>query len=151
MIIDSTLEFSNSQAITAAAASTNIVDIGAARNIGVGEKRLYLVVQVDVAMTDGSSDSTVTPSIRTSATATAAAPAGALNGTITTLVTGVAFPALSAIGASQVIPLPVGSYLEFIDVYYAVANGNLTTGSFSAFIVSDTDLQAMYPVGYTIT
>lgn len=151
MIIDSQLQFSDAQAITdASAASTNIVDISIARNIGAGTPQLYLVVVCTETMVGAGA--TVTPSLRTSATASAAAPAGDLNGTINTIPTSAtAFAALSAAGTAQVIPLPPNTgYLRYIDVYYTLAVGTLSAGKFSAFIVTDTDLQTFYAAGYTV-
>lgn len=151
MIIDSQLQFANAQAITSAsAASENIVDISVARDIGAGNQRLYLVVACVETMVGAGA--TVTPSLRTSATATAAAPAGDLNGTVNTIPTSAtAFAALTAAGTQQVIPLPPNSgYLRYIDVYFTLASGTLSAGKFSAFIVADADLQHFYSAGYTV-
>ena len=110
MIIDNQLVLAWKQAVTANAASTatsntdgtynamGIIDLGKARNIGVGTTKLYLVVDCTTAMTDGGSDSTMTPSLRTSATQSASA----LTGTVNTLMTGSAFAALSAAGTCRV-------------------------------------------------
>ena len=62
MYVDALLLFSDAQAITAAAASTSYIDFGAVRDMGTGED-LYVVVTCDVAMTDGSSDSTLAVAI----------------------------------------------------------------------------------------
>ncbi len=156
MIFDSQLLFANQQAVTAAAASVasssftpapvGIVDLGVGRNIGAGTDKLYLVVQCTTAMTDGSSDSTLTASVRTSATQASAA----LTGTITTITTLPAFPALSAVGTQVIGVLPPGTYNRYIDVYFTPSNGNLTTGSFTAFLASDVDLQYSYPSGFNV-
>ena len=156
MILDNQLVLAWKQAVTAAAASaaTNntdgtynavgIIDMVKARNIGVGTTKLYLVVDCTTAMTDGGSDSTLTPSLRTSATAAA----NALTGTINTLLTGSAFAALSPAGTRQIYVLPPAAYLEFIDVYFTPANGNLTAGSFSAYLTTDVDQQTYYAEGF---
>lgn len=72
MMIDSQLQFSDAQEITAAAGSTNIIDTGVAggRDLGVGEE-LYVQVSVDVALVgasvtlvvalEGDSTTTITP------------------------------------------------------------------------------------------
>jgi hypothetical protein len=152
MLLDSALLFSDSQVVTASAASTNGIDLKTARNIGVGEPN-YLVVTLMADMTDGGSDSTVTATLRTSATA-AGSPL-VLSGTINTLATLPVFPALSKAGTQRVIALPPASsdnpYLEYIDVYYTVANGNLTTGKFSAAITHDFDANQAYAAGYTVS
>lgn len=48
IILDAHNQFSDSQALTATAASTNIIDFGADRNIGIGEK-LSAIVNIEVA------------------------------------------------------------------------------------------------------
>lgn len=152
MLLDSSLQFASAQAVTASAASTNAIDINVGRNIGVGEQ-LFLVVTCTTAMTDSGSDSTVTPSLRTSATASGSPLA--LSGTINTLATLPAFPALSPAGTQRIIALPPASadnpYLEYLDVYFTVANGNLTTGSFSAVVTHDIDSNQSYPAGYSVS
>jgi len=52
MILDADLQFSDEQDIhTASAASTNVVDLGAARNVAVGVP-LYIVITVTEALTN---------------------------------------------------------------------------------------------------
>lgn len=155
MLIDSMLMFSDAQAVTASAASSYGVDINIARDIGAGEN-LFLVVTCTEDMTDAASDSTITPTLRTSATATGSG--SGINGTIAltnsiaTVATLPAFAALSKAGTKKVIALPPSSaYLQYLDVYYTAANGDLTTGKFSAFICKDTDLQTFYKAGYTVS
>ena len=163
MILDSQLIFAWQQAVTGNAASVfnsaiqpnaqGVVDLTIGRNIGVGTDKLYLVVLCTTAMTDASSDSTITATLRTSATITGAIGVNpALSGTITTVATfPAAFPALTKAGVSMVTTLDPGTYLEYLDVYFTVANGNLTTGSFSAFITTNVDLQTYYKEGFSPT
>jgi len=49
MIIDYNLQFSDAQALTVDAASTNIIDLGSDRDIGVGEE-MKVALNFDVAM-----------------------------------------------------------------------------------------------------
>jgi len=145
MIHDKENLYSDAQAVTAAAASTNLIDHQAARELGVGED-LYLVVQCDVAMTDAGSDSTLAVILQTDALAAMGSP-------LTVMAVGV-FPALSAIGTRFVVRLPaVGDnpWEQFTRVYYTPANGNLTTGSFTAFLTKNPQLDKSYPIGYTIS
>lgn len=52
MILDRDLMFSNAQDVaTASAASTNVIDLGVARNIAIG-KPMYIIVQVSTALTN---------------------------------------------------------------------------------------------------
>ncbi len=49
MYIDKDLQFSDAQALTSTAASTNLIDLGSDRNIGGGETK-WIVVSCDVAL-----------------------------------------------------------------------------------------------------
>jgi len=62
MILDAQNQFSDSQALTATAASTNLIDLGLDRNIGLGEQ-LAVVVNVEVAADDTNSDETYSVAI----------------------------------------------------------------------------------------
>ncbi len=63
-IIDKLLEFSDAQALTATGDSDNSIDLGNARQVGVGND-LYLVVRVDVAADAGSANETYTVQLET--------------------------------------------------------------------------------------
>jgi hypothetical protein len=67
MYIDSRLEFSDAQALTATAASTNLVDLGADRNIGPG-RALWVVLSIDVAADDTTGDETYVADLETDST-----------------------------------------------------------------------------------
>lgn len=145
MILDNNLMFSEDQAVTASAVSTNVIDIGATRDIGVGTD-MYLISICTVAMTDASSDSTITVTLRSD---------GSLNGgaltSANTLLTLGTFAATSAIGTRLITKLPPGlNYERYLDVYYTAANGNLSTGSFTTMLVKDAQLDAVYPGGFTV-
>jgi hypothetical protein len=142
MIIDSQLLFSDAQAITAAAASTSSVDLGSARDIGLGEN-LYVAVTVDVAFTDAGSDSTLTVALESDDNAGFASPTSA------TLLT---IPALAAVGAKFFARIsPDQANQRYIQLRFTPNNGNLTTGSVTAAIVKDIDKVVTYPKGYVIS
>ena len=142
MYVDKALLFSDAQAITAAAASTDYLDQGAARDLGVG-KQLYVVIICDVAMTDSGSDSTLTVALYGDTTTTFT-PDGSQ-----TLVT---IPALTAIGTRFVIPIaPEMTKFRYLGLHYTPNNGNLSTGSFTAFITDTPQLQVNYPDNVTIS
>lgn len=137
MIMDAELRFSNAQAITASAASTNQLDLLALRDIGVGQD-IYFVALVAVAFTDASSDSTVAVTLETDSDPAFGTPTLAVQ-TIGT------FAALSAIGSRLVAKLqPLAIFERYMRVYYTVANGNLTTGSITSFLVMDAELFRAY-------
>ena len=141
MILDSQLLFSDAQAITAAAASTNSVDFGATKDLGLGES-LFIAINVDVAFTDGGSDSTLTVAVQTDTDPAFGSP------TTEAVLT---IPALAPIGAAYFVGIDPGVIAErYARLYYTPNNGNLTTGSITAAIVKDIQKQVIYPKGYTI-
>ncbi len=143
MLTDAFLLFSDAQTVTAAAASTSYVDLGAARNIGVGEP-LYVVVTVDEALTDGSSNSTVPVYLYGDSSTTFTPDGSQLLFTI---------PALAAAGQKYValISPDFASNYRYAELYYDVQNGNLSTGKFTASIVVGADNYNAYANGYTIS
>jgi len=143
MLIDALLRPANAQAVTASAATTDYIDLQIARNMGVGED-LYVVVICDVAMTDSGSDSTVAFKLESdNDSAFGSIDASQEVGT---------FAALSAIGTRLVAKLqPDKINSRYLRGYFTLANGNLTTGSFSVYIVKDIDAYTSYANGYSIT
>ena len=143
MIHDAQNLFSDAQALTAAAASTNLLDLGSARDLGTGEN-LFVVLTVDVALTDGSSDSTVTVDLQTDDNSTFNSP--------TTGQTLFTIAALAAIGTKYIARIqPGGANERYARLYYTPNNGNLSTGSVTAELVHDVDKFTAYPKGYTIS
>lgn len=144
MILDAQNTFSDAQAVTATAVSTNSIDLSAASiDLGSGEN-LYIVVVCDVAMTDSGSDSTLAVALVTdSDSALGSATAVQSLGT---------FAALSAAGTKIVARIQPGLTLEqYIGLSYTPASGNLSTGSFSAYIAKDVDTSKAYADGITIS
>lgn len=145
MYVDSHLLFSDAQAVTAAAASTNYVDLSAVRKMGVGQP-LYLVVICVVAMTDSGSDSTLAVILQTddNTSFSSASEVMSLG----------SFAAVSAAGTRLIAPLPpapANAFERYARVYYTPANGNLSQGSFDAFIALDIAAWSPYANGYTIS
>ncbi len=64
MYIDSLLEFSDAQALTATGASTNVVDLGSDRDIGVGCP-LWVVITLGAAADGTTGDETYTVALQT--------------------------------------------------------------------------------------
>ena len=142
MYVDKALLFSDAQAVTAAAPSTDYLDQGAARDLGIG-KQLYVVIICDVAMTDAGSDSTLTVELYGDSTTTFT-PDGSQ-----TLVT---IPALTAAGTKFVCPIaPEMTAFRYLTLQYTPNNGNLSTGSFTAFITDTPQLNKVYPDAITIS
>lgn len=150
MIIDAQLTFSDAQAVTATANSTNVIDTGplfagnTGRNLGAGVRHPYIFITVDIAMTDASSDSTLAVALVTDDNAALSSAT-----TIATLTT---FAALTAAGTTFFAPLPVSnSYERYIALTFTPANGNLSTGSFTAGITLDPQAWVPTASGFTVT
>ena len=142
MYVDGLLLFSDAQAVTATAASTSSIDLSAVRDAGTGED-LYVVVSCDVAMTDGSSDSTLAVALEGDSTTTFTPDY------TRTLFT---FSALSAAGTIKIAKLGPGDLnLRYAQLKYTPANGDLTTGSFTAFITTQVDKWTAYADAITIS
>jgi len=144
MIIDAQNEFSSAQAITAAANSTNIVDLGQNRDIGTGQS-LYIVVGITTTMTDSGSDSTITVALEGDST-TSFTPDGTQNLFV--------IPAVSTAGTIFIARLDPGSaplQFRFIRLLYTPANGNLSAGAFDGHIVHDIQRYTAYADNITIS
>lgn len=145
MILDAELEFSSEQAVTASAASTNIVDLGVARDIGVGEET-YIRIGVTETMDDSGDDSTLTVSLQTDDNSSF--------GSASTIATLVTIPATTVAGTEYFIKVPIAitqDYERYIRLYYTIANGNLSAGKFDANIVKDIQKYKDYPSGFSIS
>jgi hypothetical protein len=142
-MIDAQLRFSNAQAVTATAASTNCIDLGAAKQLGVGNP-LYFVVAVVTAMTDAGSDSTIAVTVETDDSDSF--------GSATTAQTLGTFAATSAAGTRLVVPMAQFATAErYVRLKYTTANGDLTTGSFTAYLTDNVTQWTAYADGITIT
>lgn len=143
MYVDAQNLFSDAQAVTATAPSTNLIDFGSVRDIAVG-RELYVIIIVDTAFTDASSDSTVTVTIETDDNTGFSSAA-----IIQTIGT---FAALSAAGARLVARLqPDAGWERYVRLKYTVANGDLSTGALTAFLALDLQAFTAYPIGYTVS
>ena len=144
MILDAQNQFSDGQAITAAAASTNTIDLGAVRDIGTGES-LYVVVNVTVALTDSGSDSTLTVALYGDSTTTFT-PDGSQD-----LFTIPATTAAGTVFIARLDPASAPLQYRYIQLYYTPNNGNLTTGTLDAHLTTNIDRWKAYADNVTIT
>ncbi len=144
MILDSLLMFSDAQAVTSAAGSTNTIDTSEIRDLGTGTP-LYVVVVVTTAMTDSGSDSTLTVALE-----------GDSTDSFTPDATRSLFiiPALSAAGATFISPLhPAGApeALRYLRLKYTPNDGDLSAGNFSAFLTDNVHQVRLFAKNYTIS
>lgn len=127
MIMDKQLEFSDSQAVTATAISTNVIDMGddvPTRNIG-GFGAASLVVQVDTGFAGLTS---ITVELVSDSVAALSSP------TVHASTGAIAVANLTP-GTIAVMPLPVGDYERYVGLRYTVA-GTGSAGAISAFITN---------------
>lgn len=147
MWVDKQLEFSDGQAVTATAISTNIADLNPAFNyntgvdVGVGEDA-YLVIQCDAAATAAGAATVVV-------TLESSAAAGLTSSTVHYTSPAYALTDMTANKTLAMVKLPSGTYLRYLGVRYTVATGPLTAGSFSAFITKDVSAWRAYARNYT--
>ena len=150
MYVDKQAEFSDAQAVTASAISTNVMDLisnssgkNALRDIGTGED-LYLVVQTLAAATDTGSDATLTVSLESDSTVDLAT-----SPTLHFSTGAMPFATFSPAGTVlAAVKLPRGEYKRYLGVRFTVANGPLTAGTFDAFLTTDVQAYRAYDRGY---
>lgn len=142
MIIDAENRFSNGQAITGDAASTNIIDLGdiaskVQSRIKKGAARLY------VAAKEGFNTLTsLTISLRTAAAYTGTVANGSLSSPTTVLSKTILLADLvdGAVLIDQELPIGLDQY---VDLYYDVNGSDPSEGSINAFIVTDSQSNGM--------
>ena len=125
MILDKFLQVSSKQAVTASAASTDVIDFGQANpNTGMDDIT-EMVITVDEAVAAAGA-ATVQFSIQDSAD----------NATfVDVAMTGAIAKAELSLGKQVVIPMPV-KLRRYCRVYYTVGAGPLTAGKFTASITT---------------
>ena len=135
MIIDSRGEFADAETFATATGRAlvgDVVDLGAAsRDVGEGET-LYLVVQVDTAVTSAGSAtvdfelvSDAAAAIATDGSATVHASTGAIGKADLTA------------GYQRAIALPQGTYERYLGVISNVGTAALTAGKVNAFLTKN--------------
>jgi len=131
MIIDYNLQFSDAQSVTVDAASTNIIDLGSDRDIGVGEE-MKIALNFDVAM--GGSSPTLAVLVQTDDNSSFSSA--------TTVLTSRSI-ADAAIGDQLVLGLP-DTNERYVRLYYDVG-GTSPTMTVSASVVKDAQQWSSYP------
>ena len=136
MILDKHLALSEAQVLTATAASTNVVDLGAARQIGLSGG-LYALVSVPTALVSAGATTLQVTLQNDSAEAF---------GSATDLFTSVAIPKATLVAGYQfAIPIPVSGMKRYMRVNYTVATGPFTGGAISCQIIKGLQADNAYP------
>ena len=140
--IDKSIRLSEAQAVTASAASTNVVDTHVAlRHLGDGEP-LWLVVNVNTTVAAAGGASNVTFSLQDSTD----------DSSFAVVLQGPAIPKATLVAGHRAfcVALPPG-LRRYFRVNYAVDTNDLTAGKFDAFIVQDLQQNVARAPGYTIS
>lgn len=141
MMYDKLNTFGTDQAVTTTAASTDIVDLGAARDMGNGEP-LELVVLVTETVTAAGA-ATVTFTLETDDNA-------GFSSTFVLASSGAMAKAALTTG-TEVLRVKVPLDAErFLRTNYTVATGPLTAGKFTAFLAHDRQASRAYASGFTV-
>jgi len=136
MYVDKLLEFMDSQAFTASAASDNVVDTQVLRDLGIGEP-LFIVVQVTVAL-----EAAKTQTIILQGDAD-----NSWGGT--TICTVGAFAGGDAVGSKLICALPpAATYFRYIRLYNT--HSSSATGSLDGFITVLPGVQYIYGSGFSV-
>lgn len=145
MILDSSLLFDDKAPITASRPSTNVIDAGVKRDIGIGERDLDLLVQVTTALV-GPGGATLQVQWQGSTD----------NATWNTIIESAAFPVAGVGPGRKFLATNVprqspyteeaqANMFRYFRLNYVVGGGPLTAGAVSATIV----LERSDPVAYS--
>lgn len=142
MILDSLLKFSDAQALTATADSTNVIDLSNDRDIGIGEP-MGVVITVGVAADFTTGDETYQFQLETDDNAAM---------TSSTIIGDVTVAAANLTAGDKVV-IPLGhSNEQFLQLVYTLG-GTTPSVTVDAFLqpLSMIDGTVTYPSGYSIT
>ena len=142
MMYDKLNTFGTDQAVTTTAPSTDIVDLGAARDLGNGEPLELVVLVTETVAAAGAA--TVTFTLETDDTA------GFSSAFVLASSGAMAKAALTA--GTEVLRVKVPLDAErFLRTNYTVATGPLTAGKFTAFLAHDRQASRAYASGFTVS
>ena len=144
MILDKLLRMSNAQAVTASAASTDVIDLGVLTDIGEG-REIELLVQVGTAFTAAGA-----------ATMTVALQGSVDNSTFTDMAVTRAIPVASLTAGATLFNIsvpPVGTgqaHPRYLRMNYTVATGPMTAGTVTAALLLDRQNATAYAPGIVV-
>lgn len=137
MYIDKQNVLGTAQAVTASAASTDYLDIGAASDLGVVGGMHLMVTCTESATAAGAATMSIAIQCDDNSSFSSAK---------TVAITDVIGKASLVASMEPIfIPLPIGLDERYIRAYYTVATGPLTAGKFSAVIVAGVQKNKSYP------
>lgn len=137
MILDERNEFADATALSTAATGRalvgDVIDLGAtSSDIGNGEQ-MYLVIQVDTAVTSAGS-ATVSFELASDASASIATDGSA---TVHAVTAAIPKATLVAGYVAAAVALPIGTYERYLGILQNVGTAALTAGKVNAFLTRD--------------
>ncbi len=139
MYIDRQNLFGQDQAVTVSAATTDPIDLGAARDIGNGERLELLVLCTQDVAAAGAA--TVTVALQSDDNPSFSSPAN--------LVLSDAVPKASLVAGTQILRVAVPYGTErYVRLFYTVGTGPLTAGKFTSGLVPLRQANTAYASGY---
>lgn len=149
MILDLQSKFSDVQAVTVTAISTNVLDLRnaatpALADEGMSGPELWLILQVGTAFTAGGA-ATMTITLESdSAVGLATSPV--------VHYTSPAIPVASLVAGFTAVrvQLPSGDYKRYLGVRFTIATGPMTAGTISAYLTPDAQRNVIYPTGFAV-
>lgn len=162
-MLDGLLLFSNAQALTATAVSTNIVDLGVGRDLGdEGEDHpLKVLITSDNAFASAGGTGTLTIAVQGAPDDGTGSPGTYYNMALTDAltITQLNFGAGGSAGGTELFPIdlpispPGKDKPRFLRINYTVGTQNFTAGHITATLAighqSDV-VKAAYPSGFTV-
>jgi len=147
MILDTQSRFSDAQAVTVTAISTNVIDLRNAATPALVDEGIqdhnWLVVSVGTAFTAGGAG-TLTVSLESDSTADLA------TSPTVHYVSPVIAVASLVVGYELRLKLPSGNYERYLGVRFTVATGPMLTGAINAFITPVPQRNVIYPKSFTV-
>jgi hypothetical protein len=143
MFVDAQTLFSDAQALTVTAASTNLIDFGSDRDMSKGEP-LDVVIVVDVAADGTTTDETYSFAIQTDS--------DVAFGSATTLASRAITYGELTLGSIHTIPVP-NTNERYMRLYYTLG-GTTPTVTVTAFLQPHAlveESRVTYPDGFTIS
>lgn len=137
MILDERNEFADATALSTAATGRalvgDVIDLGAADAMGSEAGDLFLVIQVDTAVTSSAAASV------SFELASDAQEAIAVDGSATVHFASAAIPKATLVAGYQAVcvRLPVGTYERYLGIIQNVSTTALTAGKINAFLTHD--------------
>lgn len=136
MIIDKLNTFGTDQAVTAAAASTDYIDLGSARDIGMSHP-LHVAVTCTTTTTSAGA-ATVQFQLQCDDNTSFSSAK--------TVIQTDAIPKATLVAGYQIyLPIPPGLDERYFRLYYNVGTADLTAGKFSAHVVEGIQKNTHYP------